>query len=393
MQLHILKDNLRKELADGQAPSVLAYLMTALSDDSDYFSDVYTQSGNLKNLENQQIGGRITSENLQVEKTKIDHALLLLIDNLTEDDFKKTNITELEKRIADLKLAPLGKIKLVDCDRDAPYADFKKAYKNILKSPFQYYFVTAQAADQPAHFAERVIYEIISNTLKGSDLAINFPRRICKITAVERVDFPELPFDDFGDLSDNQVLFRTHFAERMKRFNLEAASIEDLVSATSKRLPYRFFAFLFRIDFDEWGWTTELTEYLAWIIRTFKANSSNEPLMTFQFVFIISSAKTNVNENADIKAGIEEILMGHPDTIGRGANDVEKQPAVWLKNFTPVPTIDLTQWFLKLTNDQFQPQIRRIIKEATAGFEQPDPMNMADLEELFLAVYSVSQRI
>ncbi len=385
MQLHILKDNLRKQLADGQTPSVLAYLMTVLSEDSDYFNGVYIQNANLKNLENQQINGVINSEDFKVEQAKLTQALLNLIENLTDDDFKKTNITELEKEIAALKLAPLGKIKLVDCDRDLPYSDFKKAYKTILKSPYQFYFFTAQASDQPANFAERVIYEIIGNTLKGSDQAINFPRRICKVTAVERVDFPELPFDDFGDLSDNEGLFRTHFAERMKRFNLDGTPIEDFVSANTMRLPYRFFAFLFRIDFDQWGWTPDLTAYLTWIIHTFKANPSNEPLMTFQFVFIISSAKTNVNENVDIKNGIAEIL--------RGANDDEKESVVWLKNFAPVPNIDLTQWFLKLTNDQFQPQIRRVIAEATVGFEQPDPLNMADLEELFLTVFNVSQRI
>ena len=194
-----------------------------------------------------------------------------------------------------------------------------------------------------------------------------------------------VPEEGGGDLSDNQMQFRTHFAERMKRFNLDGTPIEDFVSANAMRLPYRFFAFLFRIDFDEWGWTPDLTAYLSWIIQTFKANPSNEPLMTFQFVFIISSAKTNVNNNAEIKAGIEEIL--------RGANDVDKHPAVWLKNFLPVPNIDLTQWFLKLTNDQFQPQIRRVIAEAIAGLEQTDPLNMSDLEELFLTVFNVSQRI
>lgn len=385
MQLHVLKDKLRNQLADGQTPSVLSYLMTVLSEDSDYFNGVYIQNANLKTLENQEINGVISSADFKVEQAKLTQAILNLIENLTEEDLKKTNITQLEKEIAALKLSPLGKIKLVDCDRDVPYSDFKKAYRIILKSPYQFYFLTAQASDQPAHFAERVIYEIIGNTLKGSDQAINFPRRICKVTAQERVDFPELPFDDFGDLSDNQMLFRTHFAERMKRFNLDGTPIEDFVSVNAMRLPYRFFAFLFRIDFDQWGWMPDLTAYLAWIIQTFKANPSNEPLMTFQFVFIISSAKTNVNDNTDIKAGIEEIL--------RGANDVDNQPAVWLKNFMPVPNIDLTQWFLKLTNDQFQPQIKRVIAEATAGFEQSDLLNMSDLEELFLTVFNVSQRI
>lgn len=385
MQLNILKDTLRKQLADGQTPSVLAYLQTVLAESSEYFNTVYIREANLKNLENQSINGVVTSEDYKVELARIADAVLKLLENLTEDDLKKTNITDLEKQIAALKLVPLGKIKLVDCDRDLPYLDFKKAYRNILKSPYQFYFVTAQAADQPAHFAERVIYEIIGNTLKGSDQAINFPRRICKITAQERVDFPELPFDDFGDLTDNQGLFRTHFAERMKRFQMDGTPIEDFVLGTAKRLPYRFFTFLFRIDFDTWGWMPELTEYLAWIINTFKANAANEPLMSFQFVFIISSAKTKVNENADIKTGIEEIL--------RGANDAEKQPAVWLKNFTPVPEIDLMSWFLKLTNDQFQKQIKSIIDEATAGLEQKDTLYMADLEELFLTTYNVSQRI
>lgn len=385
MQLNILKETLRKQLADGQTPSVLTYLQTVLAESSEYFNTVYIREANLKNLENQSINGFVTAEIYKVELARITDALLKLLDNLTEDDLKKTNITDLEKQIAALKLAPLGKIKLVDCDRDDPYSDFKKAYRNILKSPYQFYFVTAQAADQPAHFAERVIYEIIGNTLKGSDQAINFPRRICKITAQERVDFPELPFDDFGDLTDNQGLFRTHFAERMKRFQLDGTPIEDFVAGNVQRLQYRFFTFLFRIDFDTWGWMPELTEYLAWIIQTFKANHANEPLMSFQFVFIISSAKTKVNENADIRTGIEQIL--------RGANDTEKQPAVWLKNFTPVPEIDLTAWFLKLTNDQFQKQIRSIINEATAGLEQKDTLFMADLEELFLTTYNVSQRL
>ena len=385
MQLNVLKDTLRKQLADGQTLSVLEYLQTVLLSGTDYFNATYTRSANLQDLENQQIGGVISAEDFKVEKNRITDAVLTLVNNLTEEDFRKTNISDLEKQIAALKLAPLPKIKLVDCDREAPYSDFKKAYRNILKSPYQFYFVTAQSADQPANFAERVIYEIIGNTLKGSDQAISFQRRICPVTGVERVDFPYLPFDEMGYLVDNQLLFRTHFADRMRRFQLETKPIEDFVAATVTRLPYRFFTFLFRINFDKWGWTADLTEYLEWLIKTFKANLSNEPLMTFQFVFIISSSRTNVNDNADINTGIEQIL--------RGSNDAEKQPAVWLKNFFPVPEIDLTSWFLGLTNDRFQPQIKSIIAQATVGLELKDPLLMADLEELFLTVFNVSQRI
>jgi Effector-associated domain 11 len=403
MQLNVLKDTLRDKVAHGQTPSVLAYLQTVWAKNPDQLSDTYLMAAQLTRLENQKNNGVIAHDNYNLESNRITQTVLGFINDLTENDLLKTGMpkfdrqtdnsesyekeyeTELEILISALKLPPLGKIKLVDCDRDVPYLDFKKAYRTILKSPYQFYFVTAQAAEQPANFAERVIYEIIANTLKGSDQAINYPRRVCKITAQERVDFPELPFDDFGDLSDNQSLFRTHFAERMKRFQLDATPIEDFVAGTAKRLPYRFFTFLFRIDFDTWGWMPEMTEYLAWIVQTFKANTAHEPLMSFQFVFVVSSAKTNVSENGDIRTGIENIL--------RGCNEAEKQPAVWLKNFTPVPEIDLTSWFLKLTQDQFQPQIKRIINEATAGFAQRDLLNMADLEELFLTVYNVSQRL
>lgn len=385
MLLDSLKTELRQSLAAADAPSVLARLKAVLSEESTYFDAVFTQSGNLKTLENQQIAGIIGASDLKVQQTRIVDALLKLIDNLTPEDLKNTNITALEKQIAALKLSPLGKIKLVDCDRESTYSDFKTAYRSIRNLPFQFYFITAQSSAQPANFAERVIYEIIDNTLKGSDLAINFPRKVCKRTAAERVDVPFLPFDDFGDLSDNEPLFRQHFAERMQRFGLDKTPIETLVSEPSARLPYRFFTFLFRIDFDEWGWTDDLTAYLEWIVKTFKANPTKDPLLTFQFVFIISSAKNNVSENPQIRSGIERIL--------RGCNDAEKQPAVWLEKLAAVPTTDVNAWFLKLTNDQYQAQIQRIISDATAGLAVNNAVNMADLEELFLTVYNVSQKI
>ena len=310
MLLDSLKSELRQSLAAADTPSVLTRLKAVLSEESTYFDAVFTQSGNLKTLENQQIAGIITHSDLKVQQTRIVDALLKLIDNLTPEDLKNTNLTALEKQIAALKLSPLGKIKLVDCDRESTYGDFKTAYRSIRNLPFQFYFITAQASAQPANFAERVIYEIIDNTLKGSDLAINFPRKVCKRTAAERVDVPFLPFDDFGDLTDNEPLFRRHFAERMQRFGLDKTPIETLVSEPSARLPYRFFTFLFRIDFDEWGWTDDLTAYLEWIVKTFKANPTKDPLLTFQFVFIVSSTKNNVSENPQIRSGIEKILRG-----------------------------------------------------------------------------------
>ena len=385
MLLDSLKTELRQSLAAADTPSVLTRLKAVLSEESTYFDAVFTQSGNLKTLENQLIAGVIGASDLKVQQTRIVDALLKLIDNLTPEDLKNTNLTALEKQIAALKLSPLGKIKLVDCDREITYSDFKTAYRTIRNLPFQFYFITAQASAQPANFAERVIYEIIDNTLKGSDLAINFPRKICKRTAAERVDVPFLPFDDFGDLTDNEPLFRQHFAERMQRFGLDKTPIETLVSEPSARLPYRFFTFLFRIDFDEWGWTDDLTAYLEWIVKTFKANPTKDPLLTFQFVFIVSSAKNNVSQNTQIRSGIERIL--------RGCNDDKQQPAVWLEKFAAVPTSDLNAWFLKLTNDQYQWQIQRIISDATTGLTVNEAVNMADLEELFLTVYNVSQKI
>jgi hypothetical protein len=385
MLLDTLKTELRQLLAAANTPSVLARLRAVLSEESSYFDAVFTQSGNVKSLENQQIAGIISADELKIEHNKITNALLKLVDNLTIEDLKTGNVSTLANQIAALKLSPLGKIKLVDCDRETTYSDFKTAYRSIRNLPFQFYFITAQSSAQPANFAERVIYEIIDNTLKGSDLAINFPRKVCKHTAAERVDVPFLPFDDFGDLSDNEPLFRQHFAERMQRFGLDKVPIENLVAEPSTRLPYRFFTFLFRIDFDEWGWTDDLTAYLEWIVRTFKANPTKDPLLTFQFVFIVSSAKNNVSENPQIRAGIEKIL--------RGCNDAEKQPAVWLEKLALVPIADLNAWFLKLTNDQFQGQIQKIISDATSNLAVNGELNMADLEELFFTVYNVSQKI
>lgn len=385
MLLDTLKTELRQALAAADTPSVLARLKNVLSDESSYYNVVFIQIGHLKGLENQQIGGLITPSDLKVAHAQITDALLKLVDNLTPEDLKSTNLSALEEHIAALKLSPLGKIKLVDCNRESTYLDFKTAYRSIRNLPFQFYFITAQASAQPAGFAERVIYEIIDNTLKGSDLAINFPRKVCKRTAAERVDVPFLPFDDFGDLTDNEPLFRQHFAERMQRFGLDKVPIETLVAEPSTRLPYRFFTFLFRIDFDEWGWTDDLTAYLEWIVRIFKANPTKDPLLTFQFVFIVSSAKNNIAENTQIRTGIEKIL--------RGCNDAEKQPAVWLEKFAQVPVADVNAWFLKLTNDQFQGQIQKIVSEATAGLAVKDPLNMADLEDLFLSVYNVSQKM
>jgi hypothetical protein len=383
MSLKTLKEELRNQIAIGQTPSVLADLMTLLSQDSDYHNDIYTLQGNYKSLEKQYINRTIGDAEYRTENTKLAHALLLLIDNLTDDDLKKVNISELEKGIAALKLAPQPPIKLVDCDRGTQYTAYSDAFRKLRKSAYQFFFITAQTPDQPAHFAERIVHEIKARTKDSVTQAIDFPHRVCGVTGTERVDFPELPFDDWSDLAENQTLFRTYFEERMRKFGLEKIQIEEFVTVNTQRLPYRYFMFLFRINFDKYQWIPELTEYLLWMINTFKANPSSDPMLTFQIAFIIDSNTANVNDNKTIASGIEHIL--------RGVNDADNQPAFWLKDFTPVPITDLTGWFTHLTKGQFQPQIKHIIAHATAGLDNPTQPFMADLEQLFFTVYNVSQ--
>ena len=48
MQLNVLKDTLRKQLADGQTPSVLAHLMTVVDKKSDFYNALFIRSANKK---------------------------------------------------------------------------------------------------------------------------------------------------------------------------------------------------------------------------------------------------------------------------------------------------------------------------------------------------------
>ena len=298
-----LKNLLKNSISEGRLEDVFDKLRACFPNGSDNNNAVIIQQSTWKEVNNKFNGGLFTLQDLQTEQNTISFKLLRLIDQIPDMDFEKT--------ISELELSEIGTISLVNCNRNTSFTSFKSFFRQHKTIPFQFYFIVGCPSQEPDSFAERLIYEVIDDVLVGEDSAIDFVRWKENVAGVEveRVDIPSLPIG--MDVDKSQLKFKKDFGKRLQRFNMTDVSLEDFVNEKAAQLPYNYFTFLYQLEADDWE-SDVTTQYLEWVVETFKKNKANQP--TFLFYIVVNMENAHIQKQDAVISEIQKILTNHADS-------------------------------------------------------------------------------
>lgn len=378
-----LKKEVLSLLASGQNREAIEKLMEYVSNDSRWKPSIIQNSGIFEQNEKKFYVERILTDADYRQQTAMTGKAILTINTALKDEDLITSNEQRDGYVADiatLDLEPLGKIQLVNSDRQMPFGNYTAFFRQHLKLPYQFYFmVGCPDTQQPRSFAERVVYDIIENVLIDEVNAINYEReeRKAGVTMVERTKIPQLPLGIDADA--HQRKFRKYFAERLSRFYQENISIEDLIGSKTLQLPFKYFAFIFQIDAEQWD--TEVTKYVQWLMDIFKKNAQTQP--TFLFFIVVNFIDAYKIVGAKPPA-LETILSGDNADM-----------CCLITDLMPIPSADINTWFRHATENKFPSyKINNIINKFTQQLvaqerRQPNDtdFNMVDVEELQEVIY------
>ena len=268
----------------------------------------------------------------------------------------KSTTSLLDKAINKLpvdKDADLGKLQLLNCNRDRPVKRFNKVFekKKTAAEAFQFYFLCGCPDEMPSSLAERVLYEIIEEESTELKNGVCYPYH--SEADFRRVTIENLPFSLKGTTASAK-LFKEYIQKRFE-FN-QNQDFEAFIEKGIPQLQYSHVATIFRIEETKWKEDEgEIVEYLHWLSDVFKNAHANVP--TFVFLFII-----------EIKKLYDENKV-HPRTqkiLTQLEKLCEEKNMTLLDGILPVEEEDLQTWFssnLKILNRNFyQPVIDAFIQ-------------------------------
>ena len=386
------KIDLHQRIADGGLSEALELLFEQVNDSADRYIDVCANKARLTTCEREYKNGVLDVEEYSKQRNLIRVAVLDIVQHLVEKDIKprKSPLTE---AIAALNLALMPKVALVNVDRNVPFMAFESGFEATSSLPYQFYFIVGCPEQQPQHFAERTVYEIIAQVLINDEKAIHYKREPFKIgnETIERVCIEPLPFSGFG-LESCKNLLKARLQERTAHLQLQFNSVEEFAALSDARLPYRFFTLVFSIDLDGamgGKWHKNLTPYLEWLIETFRANHTALP--TFQFVFIVHKRDIHRTPDPGLEQALNELIAKfNPKPSAPAALP---NPCVRIDGFVPVAKEELKSWLTTLTKQRQQYLVDAVLDEyaqklRTANrWDGVSYLDMAEIEELILEVY------
>lgn len=188
---------------------------------SEYNKLIITRLCQFQSAKKQFIGGLLSDKEFQLLQTQITHALLIILDELDENDLNPLPSNAWNQALQDLALGPMGKLQLVNCDRNEPFNSFASFFQKDSALSHQFYFIAGSPTQKPSSFAERIIYEIVEDKqLLDNDLVVEFEHETVNLgdSQTERVKFHPLPIG--LNAASSQLKFKKYFSERMGQNHL-----------------------------------------------------------------------------------------------------------------------------------------------------------------------------
>jgi Effector-associated domain 11 len=395
------KRKLKAQIGEGATVEVLNTLQDMVHEHrEETLNDLYQYQARYNTNEKKHLANLLDERDYQQELARINHALLIFLDELTETDLRQ----DTEEAIAALGVhlpPPLPPAALVNCNRQAAFGAFESAYDQQCERPSQFYFFAGCPTQKPASFAERIIYEIVHEVLADNRTAIFYETVAETIGTrqVERLLVRPLPYAKLGSNEANQARFQRCVAEVLDLYlphlgnHEQPLSVTQLVEMPAGQVPVQLFTLAFRIDFAEISWGDKLRDYLRWIITTFHQRRHNPP--AFQFVFVVQANDHHQQPDASVQA-LHQFVQSLNAELNGGEAD-RAWPCAWSEEFRPVSTDDLYNWLrlryrgnpdlsaLRRSVGQFADQLRR-----NERMGSDNSLDMNDAEEFTKMVYVAS---
>lgn len=275
----------------------------------------------------------------------------------------------------------IGEVHLVNCNREPPARNFWKAFDEFTgrNNRFQFYFIVACPTQQPASFAERMIYEVIIEELEEQIGSMHYVRQADS----RRVCVEDLPLG--RNLSNSQRDFKKYFSRRFSLGETET-SFEDYLRTGLPKLRYEYVATVFDLNAGRWD-TEMMGQYLNWIMDTFTDTPVNVPNFIFFFVIFLRNAHVQPLQGRE-KAIFEDIAA----IVGQNL-----QRATLISELVPVPVELLEDWIRdlgELSQSRIEDVVKAIVAELSPEkqdkFRQDKLLDMTDVERFQALIYKIA---
>jgi len=289
--------------------------------------------------------------------------------------------TRLREKIKDLKIsAPMGRIHLVNCNRQDVRDRFEEGFDNKKRmgAANHFYFMSACPTQLPPSLGERMVYEMLGDLLDESMNAVH-----CRFDPKnhDRVKLEKFPFG--YSLEKSQDMFREFcagwFGWDDRQPFAEAIAANRLPLARHK---YSVLPFYLRKN----DWKSFFPEYFDWLAEQLAARPPGGPTLLVFLVFY----HENLHQERDEKS--TEILAAVDALCGKHPNAGHFYP------LDPVHLADLRYWFTDLgehNTARLDPVFRTLAEglpeEELAQFRQSQKLNMDRVElvqELVFDIYN-----
>lgn len=373
----------KKLLAANKLKDLFEDISTQLNPERAVFDQIILLNSRFLSTYGEVMGGRMPTQEAEIEYNKIRLALLELFTQLKADDLGSGGsledpLDELIRRLAIRQ--PLTPLQIVNCDRKKVQRSFLRSFRNWdeQRSSCQFYFALGCPTQEPEGFAERMVFEIMEARLKDHSDSINYPRRVDG----ERLLIPALPLGiDLNDCQDN---FCRYVAER---FHLSpTTSFQDFLENQLPDRKEHYIALPFSILAGDWD-PDVMEEYLPWIMDSFSKTEAQGPTSIFIFIIKLKNAHRpeKIRYEREVKESIEEIIEKYQEKVG------------FLYPFPEVPLYYLEEWFERIAEVR-QDQIteildlmkKRLSDTELALFETEDQLlNMERIEYLQERIWNI----
>ncbi len=346
-----LKKKVRKLLEKGETEAALKTLLKCLHQDSPHFHSLLVRQGEFALANKQLSASIINTQEWEEQQHKINHALLLLLDQLGISDLRwqLDMHAELKRAVNDLPLRILGILDLVNCGRHSTLSRALEFLRVDRDSNSHFFFLLGHETQRLSSFAERLAYEIAQPTQADKNEMVDFeqePYHIGEYT-LDRLRLQPLPSG--LSISTSQQMFKRYLGKRLQKYGLEA-KLETLVSGNVQQ-KWPFAALTFAFTINEVNWNDQLLAYLEWLVQTFGSRKSGKG-PAFYFFFIIGFQDEGTIAQHRITRSLQKMIR-------------EQVPnnSVLLTDYAPVSVDDVADWLRKVSPAANPTQIQEVVQQ------------------------------
>lgn len=316
----------------------------------------------------------ITQHEYEVNIARITNSVLELLQLLPDNTGdSRGRLKELIRRL-DIESGRIGALYMVNCDRKRLADHFWDRFDEKIDTPFQLYFLPASPVQMPPSFAERMIWEILTEELEEELDSLSMELK------PSGVRLKTADFTIKNNLRRTQKAFKKYFCKRF-----QATDFERLIAIDLPQKGYKYVATIIRIELKEWK--DFVPAFLEWVLQTFKEMQNDSTTFLF-FNVIYMRDFIDEPRHEEQKKVLETI---------RSIIDRNKNSCTVLRGFTPVPGSDLENWFRKIGEhnpnrvaDIIESMLNVLPPEKRTQYRDSQHLDMVDIEELQEIVYEVA---